>query len=58
MVALLVGCGLGRDKETAAFIKSLLSRAEDESERHMGFAFRAQERGAEHEGEQKALLRE
>jgi hydroxyethylthiazole kinase-like uncharacterized protein yjeF len=40
---LLVGCGLGKDKETVTFIKSLFSRAEAESERHIGFASRAVE---------------
>ncbi|MEA2575206.1 MAG: ADP-dependent NAD(P)H-hydrate dehydratase / NAD(P)H-hydrate epimerase [Chloroflexia bacterium] len=51
--ALLVGCGLGKDKETAAFLRSLLSRPEESSHpgmRPIGFAARRVEtKGKEQE---------
>jgi NAD(P)H-hydrate epimerase len=51
--ALLVGCGLGKDKETAAFLRSLLSRPEEITHpgmRPIGFAARrAEPKSNEHE---------
>lgn len=44
--ALLIGCGLGKEKETAAFIRSLLSRPEEITHpgmRPIGFAARRSE---------------
>ncbi|MFL5731812.1 MAG: NAD(P)H-hydrate dehydratase [Chloroflexia bacterium] len=54
--ALLIGCGLGKDKETAAFIKGLFaSKAEAESDRHIGFAARAVEHAPEQESARQEL---
>jgi NAD(P)H-hydrate epimerase len=39
--ALLVGCGLGKEQETATFLKGLLSQAEAEEQRRIGFASRS-----------------
>jgi NAD(P)H-hydrate epimerase len=51
--ALLVGCGLGKDKETAAFLRSLLSRPEEITHpgmRPIGFAARrAEPKSKEHD---------
>jgi NAD(P)H-hydrate epimerase len=47
--ALLVGSGLGKDKETVAFMKSLLSEAENSPERHIGFTSFARKADDKHE---------
>jgi ADP-dependent NAD(P)H-hydrate dehydratase / NAD(P)H-hydrate epimerase len=39
--SLLIGCGLGKEKETATFLKGILSQAEAAIERRIGFASRA-----------------
>ena len=46
---LLVGSGLGKEKETVGFLKSMLSHTELVSEHRIGFASRATERDSEKE---------
>jgi NAD(P)H-hydrate epimerase len=53
--ALLVGCGLGKEKETGQFLRSLLSHVEDEKEHRIGFASRKVDAPAPKEQEKTGL---
>jgi NAD(P)H-hydrate epimerase len=53
--ALLVGCGLGKEKETAQFLKALLSHVEEEREHRIGFSARRTEAAAAKEEQRGGL---
>ncbi len=53
--AVLIGCGIGKDKETAHFLKGVLSHAEEVREMRIGFAGRTPEKNTEKKEEEGGL---